>query len=76
MVITFAAHVGVTPAGNPVAAPMPVAPVVVCVILVKTVLMHTVGVLDAVLVVFIGVTVMVTLLLLAELQTPEVTTAR
>ena len=29
MVIVFAAHVAVTPAGNPVAVPMPVAPVVV-----------------------------------------------
>ena len=76
MVITFADQAAVTPAGNPVAAPMPVAPVVVCVIFVNTVLIHSVGVLDAVLVVFIGLTVMVTLLLLAELQAPEVTTAR
>ena len=29
MVIVFDAHAAVTPAGNPVAAPMPVAPVVV-----------------------------------------------
>ena len=76
MVITLAAQAAVTPAGNPVAAPMPVAPKVVCVIFVNTVLIHSVGVLDAVLVVFIGLTVMVTLLLLAELQAPEVTTAR
>ena len=36
----------VTPAGNPVAAPIPVAPVVAWVILVKTVLIHKVGVVD------------------------------
>ena len=47
MVITLAAHAAVTPAGNPVAAPMPVAPKVVCVIFVKTVLIHNVGVDDA-----------------------------
>ncbi len=32
MVIVFEAQTAVTPAGKPVAAPMPVAPVVVCVI--------------------------------------------
>ena len=47
MVITFAAHAALTPAGKPVAAPMPVAPVVVCVMLVSTVLMHSVGVDEA-----------------------------
>ena len=36
----------VTPDGNPVAAPIPVAPVVAWVILVKTVLIHKVGVVD------------------------------
>ena len=46
MVITLAAHAAVTPAGNPVAAPMPVAPVVACVILVNAVLIHNVGVDD------------------------------
>ena len=40
-------HAALTPAGNPVAVPIPVAPVVVCVILVKAVLMHKVGVEDA-----------------------------
>ena len=59
MVITFDAHAAVTPAGNPDATPIPVAPVVVWVILVIAVLIHTAGVLDAELVVFIGVTVMV-----------------
>jgi hypothetical protein len=38
---------------------MPVAPVVVCVIAVSAVLMHSVGVVDAVLTVLVGLTVMV-----------------
>ena len=56
-VIVFDAHVTVTPAGNPVATPMPVAPVVDCVrligVLIQSVVVATV---DAVL---FGVTVMV-----------------
>jgi len=59
MVITLAAHAAVTPAGNPVAAPMPVAPKVVCVIFVKTVLIHNVGVDDAAPNVLAEVTMMV-----------------
>ena len=59
MVITFAAQAALTPAGRPVAAPMPVAPVVVCVMLVSTVLMHKVGVEEAELVVLPSVTVIV-----------------
>ena len=47
MVIVFEAHAAVTPDGNPVAVPIPVAPVVVCVILVKAVLMQSVGVEEA-----------------------------
>ena len=47
MVITFDAHAAVTPAGSPVAVPIPVAPVVVCVIFVNAVLIHTVGVEEA-----------------------------
>ena len=47
MVIVFVTHTAVTPVGNPVAAPIPVAPVVACIILVKAVLIHSVGVLDA-----------------------------
>ena len=47
MVITLAAHAAVTPAGKPVGAPMPVAPVVVCVMLVKAVFTHKVGVDEA-----------------------------
>ena len=44
MVIVLAAQVAVTPAGSPVAVPMPVAPVVVCVIAVNAVLIQSVGV--------------------------------
>jgi hypothetical protein len=40
----FEAQAAVTPAGKPVAEPIPVAPVVVCVIGVSAVLMHNVGV--------------------------------
>jgi hypothetical protein len=57
MVITFAAHAAVTPAGRPVAAPIPVAPVVACVIAVKAVLIQSVGVEEAAAAVFAGVTV-------------------
>ena len=57
--IVFDAQDAVTPAGRPVAVPIPVAPVVVCVIAVRAVLMHRVGVSDAVPAVLAGVTVMV-----------------
>ena len=59
MVITSAAQAALTPAGNPVAVPIPVAPVVACVILVNAVLIHKVGVLDATPAVLAGVTVIV-----------------
>ena len=59
MVIVLLAHAAVTPAGNPVAVPIPVAPVVVCVIAVNAVLIHKVGVLEAADTVFAGVTVIV-----------------
>ncbi len=59
MVITFAAHAAVTPAGKPVGAPMPVAPVVVCVMLVKAVFTHKVGVDEAALTVLFTETVIV-----------------
>ncbi len=59
MVIVLEDHAAVTPAGNPVAVPIPVAPVVVCVMLVNAVLIHSVGVLDAVPAVLSGVTVIV-----------------
>jgi len=59
MVIVFAAHAAVTPAGKPVAAPMPVAPVVVCVIAVSGVLIQSVGVDEAALIVLLVMTVIV-----------------
>ena len=59
MVIVLDAHTAFTPAGNPVAVPMPVAPVVVCVMLVNAVLIQSVGVLEATPAVLAGVTVIV-----------------
>jgi sorbitol-specific phosphotransferase system component IIC len=59
MVMVLAAQLAVTPVGKPVATPMPVAPVVVCVILVINVLIHKVGDNDAALTVLFGVTVTV-----------------
>ena len=53
------AHDAVTPAGKPVAVPMPVAPVVAIVMLVSAVLIHRVGVLDGAPAVLFGVTVIV-----------------
>ena len=44
--MVFEAHAAVTPAGNPVAVPMPVAPVVAMVMAVSGVLIHSVGLLD------------------------------
>ena len=58
-VMVFDPKAAVTPAGNPVAAPMPVAPVVVWVIFVKAVLIHNVGVADATPAVLLAVTVIV-----------------
>jgi hypothetical protein len=52
-------NVALTPVGKPVAVPMPVAPVVVCVMVGIAVLMQTVGVDDAALVVFVCMTVIV-----------------
>lgn len=60
MVIVFDAHTAVTPAGKPLAVPIPVAPVVAMVILVSPVLMHSVGVEDGVPAVLFGLTVTVT----------------
>ena len=48
MVSTFEAHATFTPAGNPIAVPIPVAPVVVCVIAVSALLIHNVGELEAI----------------------------
>ena len=58
MVIVLVANDAATPVGNPVAAPMPVALVVACVIFVNAVLIHKVGVLDAAPAVLLGLTVM------------------
>ena len=57
IVIVLDAQVAVTPAGRPVAVPIPVAPVVVCVMLVSAVLMHKVGIEEAAPTVLSGVTV-------------------
>ena len=59
IVMVLDAQEAVTPAGRPVAVPMPVAPVVVCVMAVRAVLRHSVGVAEAVEAIFTGVTVMV-----------------
>ena len=59
IVIVLLAQVAVTPVGKPVAVPIPVAPVVACVILVKAVLIHNVGVDEAAPAVLFGVTVIV-----------------
>ena len=59
MVIVLDAHAAVTPAGKPVAAPIAVAPVVVCVMFVKTVLIHSVGVEEGPVTVLFGVTIIV-----------------
>ena len=59
MVIVLDNQEAVTPAGRPVAVPMPVAPVVVWVIAGRAVLMQRVGVEEAAPTVLSGVTVMV-----------------
>ena len=59
IVIVFPAQAAVNPVGNPVAVPIPVAPVVVWVIFVNPVLIHNVGVDDAAPAVFAAVTVIV-----------------
>jgi hypothetical protein len=59
IVIVLAAHEAVTPVGRPVAVPIPLAPVVVCVIDVRAVLMQRVGVEEEEPTVLSGVTVMV-----------------
>ena len=59
MVIVLEAQAAVTPAGSPVTVPIPVTPVVVCVILLIGVLIQTVGLDEAVLTVFAAFTVIV-----------------
>lgn len=58
MVMVFAAQTAVTPAGNPVGAPIPVAPVVVSEITGKEVLIHTVVGAEGMVTVLSGVTMM------------------
>ena len=59
MVIVLDAKAAVTPAGNPVAVPIPVAPVVAWVMFVNAVLIHKVGDEEAAPAVLFGVTIMV-----------------
>ena len=59
IVIVFDAQAAVTPVGKFTGAPIPVAPVVVWVMAVSTVLIHKVGDDDAALTVLFGVTVIV-----------------
>ena len=59
MVIVFNAQAAVTPAGKPVAVPIPVAPVVAKVIFVNTLLIHNVGVDEGLPAVLAAVTVIV-----------------
>ena len=59
MVIVFAAQATVTPKGRFVGVPIPVAPVVEWVILVRTVLTHSVGADEATPTVLAGVTMIV-----------------
>ena len=65
MVIVLVAQAAVTPAGKPVAALIPVAPVVAMVTGVKTVLMHIVGLAEGAEAVLAGLTVMVPVALTA-----------
>jgi hypothetical protein len=74
MVITLLAQVALTPAGSPVALPMPVAPVVACVIFGNNVPIQMVGVLEAgpTVMVMVFVTVIVPNALTAGLPQPPV----
>ena len=75
MVITFAVHVALTPAGKPFAPDtplleIPVAPVVVWVMFVKAISLQSVGVDDAAETVLTGVTMMVPVALDVLTQPP------
>jgi hypothetical protein len=59
MVIVLDAQVVINPAGKPIGAPIPVAPVVLWVIFVKAVLMHNVGADEAAPAVLTGLTIIV-----------------
>ena len=71
IVITSEVQAALTPAGNPVAVPIPVAPVVACVIFVNTVLIHKVGVLDAAPAVLSGVLPLVTVIVPVAYTVPQ-----
>ena len=74
IVKTFAAQAALTPAGRPVAAPMPVAPVVAYVMFVIAVLIHfvcaSVPAADERVAVLLGVTVTMAVALLKLVQLP------
>ena len=72
IVIVLEAHAAVTPAGKPVAVPMPVAPVVAIVMLVRAVLIHRVGVLDGAPAVLFGVTIIVPVIVFVPPVQPPV----
>ena len=59
IIIIFDAQIAFTPAGRPVGKPIPVAPVVLWVILLKAVLIHKVGVDEATPAVLAAITVIV-----------------
>ena len=61
MVTVLELNAAVTPAGSPVAVPIPVAPVVEWVMFDKTLFLHRVGLAEAALTVFSGFTVTVVL---------------
>ena len=70
MVIVLLAHVAVAFGGKPVAAPIPVAPVVVWMIGVRVLLIHNVGEYEAGVTVFVVMTVIVPVALTAAPQPP------
>ena len=74
IVIVLEAHAAVTPAGKPDGSPIPVAPTVVCVIFVKALFIHKVGVELAAVTVLTEITVTSNPALDGEAQTepPEV----
>ena len=73
IVMVFDPKAAVTPEGNPVAVPIPVAPVVAWVILVNKVLIHNDGVDEGAAAVLFGVTVINTGSEFADPQTPLTT---
>ena len=72
IVMVLLAHEAVTPAGNPVAVPIPVARVVTCVISVNGVLIQRVGVEEGVPAVMSGTTVIDPVAVFGEAEHPPV----